>query len=557
MKKQLGYFLVLTAVLMTMTTCQKEVSFENGTNLSHGSLLDDGTGDCLPKTVNGTYVAGNALVATTNTIDLAVNVTKTGNYTIYSDTVQGYYFRATGVFSAVGSNQVTLKGFGTPTASGVHNFLIVYDSSACSVAVTVLPAGTGVAAFTLQTGTGGACAGFNVHGAYAVGVALNSSNTVDVGVNVTTVGTYNITTTAVNGMTFSASGTFASTGVQIITLNGSGTPSSGGSTSFPLTAGSSNCTFSVTVSSAAVGTLGGSGSACAPFTINGTYTAGTALVSSNTVQVQINVTTAGTYSISTNTVNGYSFSASGTASTGMQTIMLNGTGTPTASGSNTFTVTFGTSTCTFTVTVAAAPVIDYFPRTTNSNWSYEFNDVSTDSLLRKVYPQTLSALGNTYNIFMQDNGSGFDSSGYYRKNGGDYFEYLDVGAFIGYDNPLWGEYIMVKDNVAAGTNWKSSGFSGTISTTPVTLRFSYTILQKDVPITITTSTGTVTYQNVIVVEEKYEQQTGPTTWTDITTLIDYYGKSYYARGVGLIKFEALNAAGTVQSQQELRRSVVF
>jgi hypothetical protein len=358
-------------------------------------------------------------------------------------------------------------------------------------------------------------------------------------------------------MTFSATGTFVATGVQVITLNGSGTPGSSGSTPFPVTAGSSTCTFSITVTSAAVGTLAGGPSACTPFTLSGTYTAGTALVTSNTVQVQINVTTPGTYSISTNTVNGYSFSASGTAGTGTQTVTLNGNGTPTAAGSNTFTVTFGSSTCTFVVNVVVAPVIDYFPRTTNSNWSYEIDDVADDSLLRKVYPQTLAAIGNTYNIFMADFGTGFDSSGYYRKSGGDYFEYFDFGSFIGYDNPLWVEYTMLKDNVAANANWKSNGFSGTVSGTPITLRFSYTILQKDVPITIVTSTGSVTYQNVIVVEEKFEQQTGPGTWQDITVLLDFYGKSYYARGFGLIRYEAFDASGAVIGQEELRRKVIY
>lgn len=102
----------------------------------------------------------------------------------------------------------------------------------------------------------------------------------------------------------------------------------------------------------AVFTLQGSGSSCSNASVNGTYTLGTLLSSSNTVSVQVNVTTAGTWTISTNTVSGFSFSGSGTfASVGIQTVNLSGTGTPGAPGSQTFTVTAGSSTCTFQVTV--------------------------------------------------------------------------------------------------------------------------------------------------------------------------------------------------------------
>jgi hypothetical protein len=83
------------------------------------------------------------------------------------------------------------------------------------------------------------------------------------------------------------------------------------------------------------------------------------------------------------------------------------------------------------------------------------------------------------------------------------------------------------------------------------------ILQKDVPITITTSTGAITYQNVIVVEEKFEVEVAPGVWQDATSQVDYYGKSYYARGIGLIKFEAFDASNVLQGQQELRRFRIF
>jgi hypothetical protein len=556
MKKLVFYLLALSLVLLN--ACQKELSNESGNTPSEGSLQSDVSGDCLPKTVNGTYTAGTSLAATINTIDVQVNVSSTGSYTVYTDTVNGYYFSATGIFTSLGTTTVTLRGGGTPFTEGINNFVVNYDSTFCGIAVTVLSAGSGgPAAFSLQN-TSGTCTA-TVNGSYAPGVVLNNNtNTVTLSVNVASIGTYNISTTLTNGMTFSATGSFTTTGVQTVTLKGSGTPATTGSNIIPVTAGTSSCSFTVTVGSGAVGTLGGTPGVCTPAVIAGTVMLGTPLTNVNTVQIQATVATAGAYNIKSDTVSGFSFAGSGNFSaTGVQNVILIGSGTPTVSGPVNFTVKFGTSTCTFMVTVAA---VDYFPRTTNSNWSYEINDVSTDSFYRKVIAPTHSAAGNTYNIFMFNDGSGLDSSGYYRKSGTDYFEYFDVGGFFTFDNPSWVEYTFLKE-VAAGTVWKSAGFTGTYTIAPnppqsVTVRFSYKILQKDVAVSITTSTGTVSYPNTIVVEEKYEQEISPGNWVDATPVVGY-GKSYYARGVGLIKYEAFDPAGAPAGQQELRRYQVF
>ena len=452
MKINFFYYLVLT--FSVMIGCRKEVSFEVGNKSSDGSLQSEISGDCLPKTVSGTYEAGKLLVAATNTIKVDVNVAQTGTYIISTDTINGYFFRATGSFSNTGNNSVILNGTGTPFSAGVNNFVVSYDSTICDVQITVLPAGAGgPAAFTL-TGGPGACAGATVNGTYINGLVLTTNNNVVINVNVTTIGTYTITTTF-QGMNFAASGVFSATGPATVTLAGSGTPTTTGINTVPITAGASTCSFVVN---------------CLPPLSN-----------------------------------------------------------------------------------------DYFPRTTNSSWSYEFNDNVNDTLYRKAIAATISAASNTFNIFLENDGSGLDSSGYYRRNTatGEYYEWFDAGNFLGYNNSLWAEYIMLKDNVAISTNWKSTGFAGTVVTTPINVRFSYTILQKNVPITITTSKGTTTYQNVIVVEERIDGEVSPGVWQDITAAIDYYGKSYYAKGIGLIKFEEYNAANAVTGQQELRRFEVY
>jgi hypothetical protein len=552
--------LLTISCLVLFLSCQKETSFEGDNTPAEGSLLSDVNGDCTPKTVNGTYVAGTALVASVNTITCDVNVTKKGPYLITTDTINGYFFSATGTFTSLGNNTVTLRGNGTPFSAGVNNFIVSFDSTFCDIQVTVQGSGGGGgggtnAVYTLVAGgTPSNCASAVVNGTYTQNAALTASNTVTVSVNVTTIGAYTLTATG-GGMTFTATGNFTTTGNQNVTMTGSGTPATSGANTVTFAAPNNSCNFAVNVApaggGAAVGTLAGSPGTCSPITVNGFYIESSATGSSNTVGVTVNVTTAGTYTISTNTVNGLSFSSSGNLTVGNnQVINLAASGTPTTAGNQTYTVTFGSSSCTFTVQVLPN---DYFPRSVGSNWSYEFNDAANDSLYRVVNPSTLSALGNTYQIFLGNDGTGLDSSGYYRRNGGDYFEWFDAGGYLGYDAPVWGQYIMVKDNVAANTIWKSSGYAGTAQGTALNVRFSYKILQKDVPVTVTSSVGNTTYNNVIVVEEKLELEVTPGVWQDITNTIDFFGKAYYARGIGLILYEALNAAGVVQDKQELRR----
>jgi hypothetical protein len=89
-----------------------------------------------------------------------------------------------------------------------------------------------------------------VTGTYQVGVSLDLTNTVTVTVNVTTPGTYVISTATINGMLFTSAGTFATTGAQTITLVGSGVPLNATTSIF--VPGSNGCSFPITVSTAPV-----------------------------------------------------------------------------------------------------------------------------------------------------------------------------------------------------------------------------------------------------------------------------------------------------------------
>lgn len=331
-------------------SCQKEVSLENGYGNNAIYFFKGSPNTCTLSTPNGYYAPGVALSAT-NTVSIEVNVIVAGEYNITTNTTNGYGFSASGTFTSPGVQTVVLKGDGTPLTSQTDIFTVVATGIAgCSFTVTV--SAPVPATYTLS-GAPGACTVATVNGIYGLNQPLTSNNTVTVEVNVTTIGTYSLSTNTVSGMTFTKSGSFTQTGVQQITLVGSGTPTVSGENIF--TIGSSGCRFSVQVLGPAAYTLSGAPGACTVATINGTYGVNQPLTGSNTVTVQVNVSTIGTYILSTNTVGGMTFTQSGIfATTGVQTVILNGNGTPTTSGGNTFTV--GTGGCTFTINVVGPAV---------------------------------------------------------------------------------------------------------------------------------------------------------------------------------------------------------
>jgi hypothetical protein len=333
----------------------------------------------------------------------------------------------------------------------------------------------------------GTCKPAVLNGIYAQGIATDS-NTVQLQVTVAVPGSYMIFTNSVNGVSFLASGTFTNTGVQSVTLKASGTPTGSGNQTFTVKYGNSQCAFSIVFSSLAAGTLGGGGGNCTPFVFSGTYQQGTLLNASNTVQIQVNVTTLGGYNITSNTVNGVSFSSSGIfTSIGLQNVTLKGTGTPLNAGVQNFAITFGPGTCNFSLTFSAGvtPSNDYFPLSLNSNWTYLYN--STDSILQKVISYAPTLGGKNYQTIAQYNllnpAQAVDSF-YYRKPGGDYYQYINYSTYFGFDQPTLGEFIFLKDNVAAGTTWQSPTVSGTLSGIPISVYAKMTLLEKAVPLTL-------------------------------------------------------------------------
>jgi hypothetical protein len=299
-----------------------------------------------------------------------------------------------------------------------------------------------------------------------------------------------------------------------------------------LSEGKFTSTFAATVSS---GVLGDSSGNCKPVTLAGVYTQGVALNSANTVQVQVTVAVAGTYSITSNIVNGVSFSKAGVfTSTGVQTILLNGSGTPANSGNQNFTVSYGNSQCGFVINFGtpATPSNDYFPLTVNSNWTYGLvGGTASDAFSTSVIDYSPSIGGNTYKtIAFYDSppATAFDSS-YYRKPGGDYYQYVDYSEFIPFDATEPGEFIFLKDNVAAGTTWSSPTVSGTVNAIPVSASIKMTLLEKGVPVTI----GTFNFPDVIKVKYEYFVTGNPVAVeTDEHWFAKNTGQIHYSRNVG-------------------------
>lgn len=283
----------------------------------------------------------------------------------------------------------------------------------------------------------------------------------------------------------------------------------------------------------ASGTLGASVGVCTPLSPNGAYTQGIALASTNTVTVTVTVTTPGTYTISTNTVNGVSFSKTGTfAAAGVQTVILNGTGTPVTSGNQTFTVTFGASNCTFIVNFLPGtppPVTDYFPTTVNSFWDYGLQGgTPADSFKIQVSPASKAISGNTYVVFTINNipPSGNPDSLFYRKASGLYYENFNTEKFFGFDAGTGGnvEYIFLKDNVAQGTTWNSPNMVGSSGGTSFTIYIKMTLFEK---VTTSTTVGSVTSSDILKMRYEYFLTIAPATPF-------YTEERWFAKNIGMI-----------------------
>lgn len=524
---KIAFYIFLSVILFN--SCQKEYSIESG-----GLVVPAGTWEFkdgskqFQGNMDTAYIDSSGATKELHLIGTSLDGSQTFHLHLYADNFttgsykaslfQSSFTYTSGAQQLYNANQLVGEFIVNVTSYG-NNFIAgTFSGSALdsSGAVIQLTEGKFTSTISIAGGGGGGissgvlgdssgnCKPVILSGSYSTGTPLTGANTVQLQVTVAVPGLYTISSNTVNGISFTQSGTFASAGVQAVTLNGSGTPTNSGTQNFIVTYGNSQCTFAIDFGSAAVFTLGGSGGNCTPFTIGGIYQQGILLNPTNSVQLEVTVTTPGNYTISTDTVNGVSFTTSGTfTATGLQIVTLQGSGTPVNEGPQNFAVTTGTGTCNFSITFlpGVAPSGDYFPTTLNSNWTYSLiGGTSSDSVQYMVINYSPMIIGNTYSTITADlvPPTGVPDSSYYRKPGGDYYQYVNYSNYVPFDQPVDGEFIFLKDNVPMGTTWQSPNVSGSISGLPFSGYIQMTLLEKAVPVTI----GTFNFPDVIKV--KYE-----------------------------------------------------
>lgn len=276
---------------------------------------------------------------------------------------------------------------------------------------------------SLQAEVSGDCLPKTVQGIYEVGAVLDAdANYIDVQVNITAVGSYRIYSDTVNGIFFQAKGEFATAGLNTVRLTGDGTPLSAGIHNFTITYDSSQCKVAVsTLPQGSVDpaefTLSGGPNTCLDYNLSGVYIKDVQLNAANIVDIKVNVTAIGTYSISTGAaINGITFSGTGALTAlGEQTITLTGSGTPAVAMSTNMVVEKVTANCGFTVNVTEGAVytIDCASAVVNGVYEArkELDATNTVDLTVNV------ATPGLYSITAGENGMTFSGSGSFTTAG--------------------------------------------------------------------------------------------------------------------------------------------
>ncbi len=122
-------------VLIIVFGCRREFSFEN--QLAKGTLKNE-AGACFLALIQGNFYNGTSADRNKNYIELKVNVTSKGRYSIFTDFQNGFRFADSGIFTTVGIHFVKLKPTGTPVQPQLINFEVRFDTSICNITINVL-----------------------------------------------------------------------------------------------------------------------------------------------------------------------------------------------------------------------------------------------------------------------------------------------------------------------------------------------------------------------------------------------------------------------------------
>lgn len=215
------------------------------------------------------------------------------------------------------------------------------------------------------------CSDIEINGVYVEGTPTTSANYLSINLNVTKVGAFSITITTGNGYSFYQSGVALSIGKMTVNIPCQGTPVNAQTDklSFNGIGLIPGCEPQIVVSSA----IANYSLNCSSIVVNGRYLKGTPLTTSNTIALNVTVTTAGSYNINTPLTNGIRFSASGDLTIGTHTITLIGSGTPTVNSDFPITINAntpqGNNTCNTTIPLTL-PAMTYAVIGSGSTYSW-------------------------------------------------------------------------------------------------------------------------------------------------------------------------------------------
>ncbi|MFT3911677.1 MAG: carboxypeptidase-like regulatory domain-containing protein [Ferruginibacter sp.] len=308
-------------------------------------------------------ITGTATDCNGSPIQTGTAIIYAGPYNYYSTSiVNGNYSISLTNCSVTDTLNVTAVDYSNG-AQGSSGLVHIGGTSITIPAISVCGGGS-AATFTFGDPQGNCLIGILGGAFFNAGVAIAPNTLIDVMVNVSVPGSYNITTPVVNGFSFTGSGTFLNVGQQYVYLVASGTPIAGGNTSFIMQSGAvSACPFEIFVSSTASIDV----TTCSNITVNGNYEVGVPLsFNDNTVTVTLNVIVPGQYYLYATGGPNFYFTDSGTVNTtGPVVFTLHaGAGVPTSPGTFPYMIQLNGAAggCTFNVTT--------IPSSTNAVYTF-------------------------------------------------------------------------------------------------------------------------------------------------------------------------------------------
>ncbi len=123
-KKILQVIFFSLSTFYLIPSCQKEITDETDDPSDEMAVFTIvKNNDCFSIKVDGVYFDETSL-SQSNKVTITVDVSKTGDWTLTSDTLNGFHFSGKGVLSETGHHDIVLEGKGTPTSPGNYKFTV-------------------------------------------------------------------------------------------------------------------------------------------------------------------------------------------------------------------------------------------------------------------------------------------------------------------------------------------------------------------------------------------------------------------------------------------------